>query len=207
MAAMRDKPGKFPSVKVIWWIHTLLHKRVAAMINELERQLLNFDGSAVSFLSEARTACKNSPSYLDDLVVLCFDPRPAVSDGATWILKAELNDCMNLPPELTERIIHSLCSIQSWQAALHLCQLVEKLNLTSAQADCFIEWAQTYASHSRPFLRAWSLHARVILGNRFPEYSHEAELALQAAEGDGAASVSARARQLRKLLALQGRKK
>lgn len=172
------------------------------MSDELEQHLLKFDGKAVSLLSETRIACNSLPGYLDDLIALSFDPRANVADGATWILKVELDDGTRLPPDAIQCIVASLGKIRSWQAALHLCQSVEKLSLTSAQAERFVVWARTYANHTRPFVRAWSLHARVVLGHKFPALEHEASMALQAAEVDQAASVRARARQLRKNLGL-----
>lgn len=172
------------------------------MRDALEQHLLKFDGRAVSLLSETRIACSSLPGYLDDLAALCFDPRKYVSDGATWIIKAELDDGVKLPPDATECIVASLGRIQSWQAALHLCQSVEKLSLSPAQAKRFVDWAKTYANHSRPFVRAWSLHARVVLRHKVPEFGQEVRRDLQAAEVDKAASVRARVRQLRKTFGL-----
>ncbi|WP_114391282.1 hypothetical protein [Notoacmeibacter marinus] len=123
-------------------------------IGDLERRLLEFDGKAVSILSEAQAACRDQPSYLNDLVDLCFDPRQPVSDSATWILKAELDDGTELPPAVTTQIAESLDEIRPWQAALRLCKSVDMLRLTPAQARRFLKWARLYESHSRPFLRA-----------------------------------------------------
>ena len=110
--------------------------------SEFERRLLDFDGKAVSILSEARAACRERPGYLNDLAALCFDPRQPVSDGATGILKAELEDGMELPPKVTAQVVGSLDRIRSWQAALHLCQFVDMLELTSAQAERVFAWAR-----------------------------------------------------------------
>ena len=64
---------------------------------QLEQYLADYDGKAVSLLSEARAVCQTAPEYLEELVSLCVDPRPFVSDGATWLLKAELEDGLALP--------------------------------------------------------------------------------------------------------------
>ncbi len=172
------------------------------MNDALEQRLLDFDGNAVTLLSEARTACRRSAGYFGDLAVLSCDPRANVANGATWIIKAELDDGGTLPPDVTDRIVASLGKIQSWQAALHLLQSVEGLGLTSAQAEHFLAWAKPYANHARPFLRAWSLHARVMLGHEFAEFGHEVNVAVETAEADHAASVRARARRLRTTLGL-----
>lgn len=112
----------------------------AAIMNAglLEHHLQNYDGKAVSLLSEARLACRNSASYFKDLISLSLDPRPAVSDGATWMLKAEFEDCAALSPELTEHFVASLGRLKSCQAMLHICQGVEGFRFTPVQADRFI---------------------------------------------------------------------
>ena len=166
------------------------------MTSKLKNLIQNFDGVAVSILSEARTVCQSEPDYLDDLTALCFASSPTVSNGATWILKAELESSSELPPELTNRIVTSLGKLQSWQAKLHLCQSEDRLRLTEDQANLFIEWARTLAEHRRPFVRAWSLHARVVIGRKFEKHRQDAADALNAAKCDPAASVRARARNL-----------
>ncbi|MBA4613418.1 hypothetical protein H1W37_17290 [Stappia taiwanensis] len=169
-------------------------------MDDLEDGLRKFDGTAISSLSEIRAACRGRAGYLNELAAFCADARASVSAGATWLLKAELAEGVELAPEVTAQIVGALDRVVGWQAALHLCQSVEMLELTSAQAGRFLEWARGYADHARPFLRAWSLHARAILGHRFPEFEDEAAIALRTAEADAAASVRARARNLRKLL-------
>lgn len=166
----------------------------------LEDALLSADSNAVSDLIDVKHRCRVGAEYFSELVVLCFDARPNVSGGATWILKSELEDGAQLPDRLVDRIAYSLKKLSSWQAQLHICQSVEMFRLTDEQAKSFLMWAETLAEHPRPFLRAWSLNARVILGRDFEDYRDAAIGALDHADGDNAASVRARARQLRKLI-------
>ncbi len=167
------------------------------MTSQLEAGLQEFDGKAVSVLSELRGACGATPDYLDDVIALSADDRPLIARGATWMLKAELEEGAELSPEQTGHLVKMLGSIIEWQAVLHLCQSIEGLKLNEAQAVTFASWAAGYADHQRPFLRAWSLHARTVLGRRFEALWPEADLALTRAETDPAASVRARVRQLR----------
>lgn len=166
--------------------------------DELEKAISVFDGKNISCLSEARVKLRNSPRFIENLISLCFDNRPNMSDGATWILKAELENGTCLSVKSLKNISLSLEKLSSWQAKLHMCQIVERLDLTSEQAGQFIQWAHSFSDHARPFLRAWALSVRYILGNKFAEYQHEVELALSEAQKDKAASVQARMRQLQK---------
>ncbi len=166
----------------------------------LEEHLQDYDGKAVTLLSQAQVACRDAPGYLDDLIGLCADTRALISDGATWILKAELEAGQELTEPQRARLVAALGQIDSWQAALHLLQSVEMLELLEEEAAAFLSWADGHAAHARPFLRAWSLHARVVLGLRFPDLDIDPEAALSAADADQAGSVRARARQLRRRL-------
>ena len=167
----------------------------------LRPYLEDFDGVAISILSEARATAREKNGYLEELVALCSDPDPKISDGAAWILKAEADDGMRFQSTLIAPLIGTLEDIPSWQAKLTICQSVEAFELTATQANTFITWASTLADHERPFLRAWSLHARIIIATQFEKYRKAALSALEVAENDDAASVRARARNLRKLLA------
>lgn len=173
------------------------------MQSGLESQIQHFDGIAVSVLSEARVACRSASGYFEDLVSLCFDPRPHVSAGATWILKAEFEEGTQLAPNLVDLVVNSLECLQSWQAKLHICQSVEGFQFTAIQADQFIQWVTRLSDHPRPFLRAWSMNARVMLGIRYAKLRPAVILDLEAADADRAASVRARARKLRDLLSKQ----
>jgi len=165
--------------------------------DDLRTRLLEFDGVAVSILSEAQAVWRDREGFLDALVDLSFDPSGHLSDGATWILKAELEDGTELTPDRTEKLVSSLDSLTSWQSVLHICQMIERVSLSEPQAGRVIRWAQTHTGHKRPFVRAWSLHAIVVLGRAFPNYRQDAEAALAKGEADKAASVRARARRLR----------
>ena len=167
-------------------------------VNDLRGRLLEFDGAAVSVLSEARADCRGHDRFFEDLIALSADPCGSVADGATWILKAELEDGAELTPQLAEVLVSALDRLTSWQSVLHVFQIIDKVRLNEAQAGRVIQRAKSFTVDKRPFLRAWSMHAIVVLGRAFVQYQHEAETALKQGEADKAASVRARARQLRR---------
>lgn len=168
--------------------------------SSLESELEKFDGVAVSILSEARVKCAGSPQYFDELVRLSFDPRETISAGATWIIKAELEEGADLKPNQIQEIASSVNIEMPWQSMLHLCQSIECIHLTEEQADRFFKWAHSLSDHTRPFLRAWSLHVLVYVAMNYDRYRKVAVLELKKAEEDKAASVRARVRKLQKLL-------
>lgn len=167
---------------------------------DLETRLQDFDGVALTILTEVRAACGDSPGYLDALLQLCIDPRPNMATGATWLLKAEICAGTTLEGPHLDPLTTGLAGLPTWEAQLHICQAIEGFRLSSAQATAVFDWAATLADHHRPFIRAWSVHAMVVLAEGFPMLVGRAEEALSVAETDAAASVKARARNLRKRL-------
>ncbi|WP_371224356.1 hypothetical protein [Roseovarius sp. 2305UL8-3] len=168
-------------------------------MSQLETYLREFDGVAVSALSEARVAFRDAEGYLDEVIALCGHEEQLLSQGATWILKAELEDGAKLSPQQVSRVMAVLQKVTAWQAALHLCQCLDRLDLDPNQAQATIAWASSYSGHPRPFLRAWSLHVQVMLGCRVKTAWPHVRTVLEEAEHDTAASVRARARKLRAL--------
>lgn len=164
----------------------------------LEGRLQDYDGVAVSILSEARIVCRLASGFQAELIRLCCDQRSTIADGATWILKAELDEGVQLPALLVDRLIASLDDVQSWPARLHLCQSIRHLDLSPAQAAALRIWLSPLLKHKRPFLRAWALDSLCHL----PDAGQDPAILRQmdAMEKDPAASVRARARALRRTL-------
>lgn len=159
----------------------------------LEMALLAYDGATVSILSDARRAHGGSPNFLFDLVELCDHADPLVSDGATWILKADLAGGSRLGAALTARLVEALPGLPGWQGCLHVCQMVAKLDLTDGQRLVLCDWLRPLTEHDRPFLRAWATDAMCQLVD-----VDEADILLSRMAMDPAASVRARVRALRR---------
>lgn len=163
---------------------------------DLITALLEYDGKSISILSEARTKYRQNANFIEDLIALLTGPDSNLSDGASWILKMELEEGVPLSSDQTDLLMSSLNGIVSWQAILHILQLTSYLKLTDLQAKEMIEWAENFTQQKKPFLRAWSYHTIIIWGRQYPAFTRKAEKALEKALVDPAASVRARARQL-----------
>lgn len=171
------------------------------MLSELKDRLAAYDGKLVDPLTQTRGACGEMPGYRTALVTLCSDPQSTVAEGASWLLKADLEDGVRLDAEQTEALSQLLAEVPPWQAQLHLCQMIDKLDLTGTQAERFMLWATGLEQAGRrPLLRAWRAHLMVVIGATFAAHRAVAEDVLNAAEQDKAASVRARAKHLRTML-------
>ncbi len=165
-------------------------------MSTLFEDLSAYDGKAVTLLGEAEARHGPTPGYLAELAALSASDLPQVSDGATWLLKAALEDGAALSEDNTRTLIEGLARITHWPAQLHVCQFLGRLEVPSDGAAPVADWLSGLLNHKRPFLRAWSMSALCSLAAQHGAYDAQARAALASAERDQAASVRARARRL-----------
>lgn len=164
-------------------------------LDRLREELCAYDGRSPTLLSEISVRYRGQTGFQSDLVTLAFDEVPTIADGATWILKAELEDGCVLPPQDVERLAERLNEVKAWQAQLHICQLIRYLKVPEKSEQSFETWLETMLDARRPFLRAWSVDAycRLCGGN-----SQKTMSLLDRMKEDEAASVRARVRNLKR---------
>lgn len=167
-------------------------------MSALREALKSFDGKAISLLAEARAKFGDRPRFLSELVRLAADDEAQISSGATWLIKDHLDHGDGLTARQTEDLMGSLDAVTSWQAQLHICQSVRRLEMPPHLARACADWLTPLLCSDRPFLRAWSMDALQHLAGQSADLAARAEAALKAAEDDPAASVRARARHWRK---------
>jgi len=160
----------------------------------LEQALARYDGKATDALAEICAAFGDQRTFLSELASLAAHEEAAISDGATWLIKAQLEDGARLTSAETEALLGHLDAITSWQAQLHICQSVRHLDVPTPLVNSCADWFEALLKSDRPFLRAWSMDALQELAQRDTELAERAEAALAAVEQDPAASVRARAR-------------
>ncbi len=166
-------------------------------ISDLRRDLLAFDGRNLTALGEIAARHEGNLGYLDGLVALADGTNGQVSDGATWLVKAYLEAGGELTKPQCGMLISKLETVENWVSKLHLCQVVRYLSPNVQEAEEIVRWLLPLLSHDRPFLRAWSLDALCHVSALNSAYANRAVEALNSAIRDPAASVRARAKNLR----------
>ena len=174
------------------------HKRDVMPVDKesLKTRLMAFDGRGLSVLGEIEAACMYHPGYCDVLIELTGDTEGSVSSGATWLIKSNLDRGEALSVEQTKALISQLATVREWPAQLHVCQSIGRLAIDAADTALAVSWLKPLLSHTRPFLRAWSLDALCHIARSSPVYAECAKTALDDAANDSAASVRARARNI-----------
>ncbi|MEM8725918.1 MAG: hypothetical protein AAGE86_10395 [Pseudomonadota bacterium] len=168
-----------------------------SLSDRLRARLAQYDGRATTVLGEAETELGGENGYADALIGLAAEPDGHIADGATWLLKAALESGTPMTSGQADALFGTLPQISSWAAQLHVCQSVRFLPISIESARLLSEWVEPLSIHERPFLRAWALDILARISEGHPAYEALYRKTLEAAEGDPAASVRARARNLK----------
>ncbi len=165
--------------------------------DRLRAALAGFDGHATTILGEAEAAFGGEAGYLCALIDLAGDGDGNLAIGATWLIKAALESGNTLDATEIAALVVQLPRVTAWPAQLHLCQSIQYLQISGDDAGQLVDWLSPLLAHPRPFLRAWSLDALARVSQTGPDFADRFANALAKAERDDAASVRARARNLR----------
>ncbi len=163
---------------------------------QLRSRLQAFDGRAISLLSETAADLGTGPHVIDLLIMLTSDPEPNISMGATWLLKAHLDQKNSFTRAQTAALIAVAPDFQPWQAQLHICQMIARMDVAPDEAAPLADWLTKLLTHQRPFLRAWSMDALCSLAAIHPGLAARARAAHKAGTQDPAGSVRSRARNI-----------
>lgn len=160
----------------------------------LRRELTEYDGRNPTILAEMSRRHHDHAAFLSELVSLASDAETVVSEGATWIIKAQLEEGNTLSPQDVQRLVSRLDDVTAWQAQLHICQSLRYIAVPENAAGALEAWLKKIVNAPRPFLRAWALDALCgVLGA-----GSRTQALLDQMESDEAASVRARVRNLRR---------
>ena len=134
------------------------------------------------------------------LVELCSDDDANTQIGASWLLRARLEQLdatdVDIGPGFVAELAAHLPAIREPWARQHVCQCLGVLVIPAPHAPEFTTFLRAAADAEPKFLRAWGLDGFVRLSWQHPELAAEASERLRSAEEDEAASVRARARNL-----------
>jgi hypothetical protein len=161
---------------------------------EVVRALDDFDGRHVDDLTALQKKTPLSPAVVGVVIEAMASPRESVQVGATWLLKAYLDDGASLSPREVERIGGRLVGLNDGFARLHVCQSVRRLVIPEPVATAFAAFVRECMVSPNTYLRAWGPDAFAHLARQHPAFEDEARRKVEGALSDTAASVRARAR-------------
>lgn len=160
----------------------------------LHNDLARFDGKSIAVLEEIKAREVPSPELLDTLITIAGREDQHMQTGATWLIRAFIEDGATLPGEQVGRLASILPGLHDGFGRLHLCQAMRRLEIPREDAPAFADFFRSCDGTSNTFLRAWAPYGLFRLALQHEEYLTEAVARVERALSDPAASVRARAR-------------
>ncbi len=148
----------------------------------------------VAELEDMHERHRDSVQFTETLVTAASANQAQIA--ATWLLGKRIQEAGAASPATSSKIAEMFPRLQSWQARLHILQIVRFLDLAAIPVSEFREAILPHATDSGKMVRAWALDALyhlAIAGH--PDA--EADMArIRRASGDSSAAVRARIRNL-----------
>jgi hypothetical protein len=165
----------------------------------LKQELEGIDsesGSLELFLGRHRS----TKSFVNQLVLLIAPAEPKLQIKATALMKrlAE-NETRFTRPQLAA-IFDSLAEVTHWQAKLHLCQMLQHVEIPEGLGTKVVWFLERCVSEENKFLRAWAYNGFYELAKQRHEYYDYAIDQLERAQKEKSAAVKARLRNIAKAM-------
>ena len=158
--------------------------------------LSRFDGKSLVELKSIKAARDSSSELLADLVEITGDDDKNMQIGATWLLRAYLEEGARLSAEQIGRLVLRLPTLHDGFSRLHICQSMRQIEVSARHAEAFAVFFRECLLSKNTFLRAWAPDGFCRLAARHPRYDAEVRVLIEKALADPAASVRARARKI-----------
>ncbi|WGI22560.1 hypothetical protein [Amylibacter sp. IMCC11727] len=155
-------------------------------MNAVRAALERFDGTHTAELVGAMDMAR---ADVAGLVALCFDPDVAVA--ATWLVKALVEQGTDVT---LDHVFASLQAQTEWAAQLHILQCVQ---FAPMAAVAHVDAVRDLMGADKALVRVWALDAFVRIAQCAPKFRKDAKGFVEAALAAKAASLRARARNLK----------
>lgn len=169
-----------------------------ALENTVLERVLEFDGKATASLEAACTAVGRDFNGFAQLFDLAASKDSRLQIAATWAIRKLLELGAEMTAKYCTTFIETAAQQTAWEAQLHIVQSVQFIRNESLDTQKLAAIISPWHKAKRPFLRAWTLDALCHLAQQNPSLKDSAAALLANAEEDPAASVRARARNLKK---------
>lgn len=180
----------------------------------LERRLAGYDGKKTELLetivaeiqsdlksglhSDRKGPLAPGPEVQGELLALVASRASSTAIGATWLLKALLEEGLELEPTQIAQLARCLDRLTDDWARLHICQSMRFLSVPGRNARPFARFLETASQSQQKFLRAWAMDGLWRLANQHERFLPRAIELVELGSHDAAPSVRARARKIRK---------
>ena len=158
--------------------------------------LSRFDGKSIAELKSIKVAREHSSELLGELVDITGDEDENMQIGATWLLRAYLEEGARLSAGQLSRLVATLPVMSDGFARLHICQVMREIDVPPGHAEAFAGFFRACSESENTFLRAWATDGFWRLADQHPQYEAEARALIEKSLSDAKASGRARARKV-----------
>jgi hypothetical protein len=162
----------------------------------LAAQLKQWDGKSADDIAAIYQAACHSKGFVSELISLLG--QQDCQSGASWCLKAWLEQNNSLNQAQTDAVLDSLPMLDDWQSKLHVLQCLPYLKISGKARNTLESFLRQNLGAENKFVRAWSYNGFFELACEFPEYRKQVQQFFEMAMRDESASVKARIRNLQK---------
>lgn len=166
------------------------------MTMSLKQAIDHWDGKSADDIAEIYKSYSGKTGFVDSLISLVS--VNSAEKGATWLLKAWLDQGGAVTKAQSDGIIACFDSLRYWESKLHLLQSLSSLAIDVERKLLVERFLRSTLVDNNKFVRAWSYHGFYELARRYPEYKEETKRFFDMAMKDEAASVKARIRNILK---------
>ncbi|NIA68450.1 hypothetical protein HBA54_07575 [Pelagibius litoralis] len=169
---------------------------------DIAAALAAFDGKHKDVLESLAARLTPDARLVRQLCDLSGQEDGKLSAAATWLLKRFQEDGLTFSEKQSEALLdlldHAAHGEAHWETRLHLLQMLPGLTLPESRKAALLRLfkSQGYLGDPNRFVRAWSYNALAALAARFTELRGEVARLLEAGQGDEAAAVRARLRNI-----------
>jgi hypothetical protein len=160
----------------------------------IEADIRQWNGKSGHDIRGIYSRYKDQPELSESLVELSADHD--LETGATWLLKHHLETSSGtLNSRLSERLIGCGSGFASWEARLHLLQMLDGLEIRDGAVGKLAKFVDACLDDRKTLVRAWSYHGLQHLARLDPSRHADILARLKRAEEtEHAASAKVRLR-------------
>jgi len=166
----------------------------------IKDQLKGFDGKHGDVIERILSEYRSPKSPINELVLLAGDDEENIRIGATWLLKRLGETGARFKPNQLIALFDLLPELDNWVTKLHLCQILQYVEIPTESKKTVAWFLEQNLMGKNKFVKAWSYNGFYELAKQHREYYDTAMEHLQQGETEGAASIKARLRNIKKAM-------
>ena len=151
---------------------------------------------SIAELRSITAAREHSSGLSGELGQITRDDDKNMRIGATWLLRAYLEEGARLSAGQVSRLVDALPTMADGFARLHICQVMREIDVPPRHAEAFAGFFRACSQSENTFVRAWAPDGFWRLADQHARYEAEARALIEKSLSDAKASVRARARKI-----------